>query len=76
MNDWQADLKVMLDKMDKENQQKPELPIKVLPKSLRKKNHGRGTLPLLRTTPRTYHKVEIEDDGPSIHNWRRSPMER
>ena len=76
MNDWQASLKKILDEKEKEvvavevaASESPERP-------WGKKSRGRGALPLMRPVPRTYHKIEVEDDGPPVRNWRRSPMER
>lgn len=77
MNDWQAALKAVLDKMDEKDERKPELSIKVSPaEGSRKKNRGRGALPLLKPTPRTHRKIVFEDDELPVRNWRRSPMER
>ena len=76
MSDWQAALKQILDEKEKDaasvkvtTSESPERP-------WGKKSKGRGALPLMRPIPRTYYKIEVEDDGPPIRNWRRSPMER
>ncbi len=79
MNDWQIALKVVLDKLDKKDELKlRRIPNKsTLPENLNcSKNRGRGSLPLLRSIPRTHHRIVIEDDEPPVRNWRRSPMEK
>ena len=76
MNDWQVALKKILDEKEEDAAAAETVAPESPERPWGKKSRGRGALPLMRPVPRTYHKTEIDDDGPPVRNWRRSPMER
>ncbi len=77
MNDWQAALKKALKELEVKQAQAIEISDETSEQPIhRKKHRGRGALPLLRNQSRKHRRNLEEDDGPPIHNWRKSPMER